>query len=110
MSCLTRDDALWKLARHGVGNREIDVSCTCHTHCLIYISTARERVTDCTAKTCCGTAERLDLCRMVVCLVLELEEPLLSGHLTLVVHDIHINVYAACIILFADLHIIKKAL
>ena len=45
-----------------------------------------------------------------MCLVLELKEPLLCGHLSLVVNDVYIYIYAACIVLFADLHVIQKAL
>ena len=45
-----------------------------------------------------------------MCLVLELKEPLLSGHLSLVVNDVYIYIYAARIVLFADLHVVQKAL
>ena len=45
---------------------------------------------------------------MVMSLVLELEKPLLCSHLPLVTDDIHIHIYAARIVLLADLHIIKK--
>ena len=47
---------------------------------------------------------------MVVGLVLELKEPLLCGHLTFVINDIHVNIDAACIVLLADLHIVEKTL
>ena len=43
-------------------------------------------------------------------LVLELEKPFLRVHLALVVYDIHVNIYAACVVLLADLHVVKKAL
>ena len=47
------------------------ICCTGHTHCLIYIATAGQRITDSTAQTGGSATERLDLCRMVVGLVLE---------------------------------------
>ena len=49
---------------------------TCHTHSLVNISTSWQWVTDCTAKAGCRTTKRLDLRRMVVCLVLEVDQPL----------------------------------
>ena len=52
------------------------VSRTGYTHCLIYISTSGKRVTDCTAKAGSSTTEWLDLSWMIVCLVLEVDEPL----------------------------------
>ena len=47
---------------------------------------------------------------MVMCLVLELEKPLLCSHVSLIVNNVHIHIYAACIVLLAHLHIVKKAL
>ena len=47
-----------------------------HTHCLIYIGSAGKRVTDCTAKAGSCTTERLDLGRVVVGLVFEVDQPL----------------------------------
>ena len=47
-----------------------------HTHCLIYVGSAGKRVTDCTAKAGCCTTERLDLGRVVVGLVFEVDQPL----------------------------------
>ena len=53
------------------------ICCTSYTHSLIYIGTSGKRVTDRTAKAGCSTTERLDLCRMVMCLILEVDQPLL---------------------------------
>ena len=47
---------------------------------------------------------------MVMSLVLELEKPLFRSHLTLVVNDVHIHIYAACIVLLTDLHVVEKSL
>ena len=52
------------------------ISSTCHTHCLIYISTSGKRVADCTAKAGSSTTKWLDLCRMVVCLIFKVDKPL----------------------------------
>ena len=46
---------------------------------------------------------------MVVSLVLELEKPLLCCHLALVVNDVNVYIDAACVVLLADLHVIKVA-
>ena len=48
------------------------------THGLINVRTAGQRVTDGAAQTGCCTAERLDLCGMVVGLIFKVDEPLLG--------------------------------
>ena len=58
-------------------DRHTRVGCSRHAHRLIYIRASRKRVADRAAETGRRTAERLDLGRMVVCLVLEHEEPFL---------------------------------
>ena len=102
MRSLSRDHLLRKLSRDGLGNRLVDVSRSGHPHCLIDIGTPRERVSDGTTQTGRSTSERLDLRRMVVSLVLEHQEPFLR----LPVH-IHINEYAAGVVLLAHLHVIE---
>ena len=50
---------------------------SCHAHRLIDIGPAGKRIPDRAAQTGGCAAEGFDLCRMVVCLVLEVDEPLL---------------------------------
>ena len=76
VSCTSDKFLLRKFALEGFLHRYSRVSSTCHTHCLIYISTSGKRVTDRTAEAGSSTTKRLDLCRMVVCLILEVDEPL----------------------------------
>ena len=52
------------------------ISRTGYTHCLIYIGTSGKRVTDGPAKAGSRTTKRLDLGRMVVGFVLEVDQPL----------------------------------
>ena len=52
------------------------ICCTCHTHRLVYIGTSGKRITDGSAKAGCRTTKRLNLRRMVVCLILEVDQPL----------------------------------
>ena len=47
---------------------------------------------------------------MVVGLVLELEKPFFCRHFTFVAYDVHIHIYAACIVFFTDLHVVEKPL
>ena len=49
-----------------------------HTHCLINVTSAGKRIADGAAKAGRRTAERLDFRRMIVCLVLEEDQPLLA--------------------------------
>ena len=48
-----------------------------NAHCAVYISSARKRIAYCAADAGCGSAERLNLCRVVVSLVFEKEQPVL---------------------------------
>ena len=52
------------------------ISRTCDTHCLVNISTSGQRITDGSTQTGCGTTKRLNLSRMVVCLIFEVYQPL----------------------------------
>ncbi len=80
IACCSRaaDLALRKLALERLGYRLRRVACAGHAHGLIDIGTARERVSDGAADAGGSSAERLDLGRVVVCLVLEEEEPVLG--------------------------------
>ena len=77
VSCPAHKLLLRKLTLQGLTYRNGRVAGTCNSHSLIYIGSSRERVTDRTAKTGCGTTERLYLCRMVMCLILKVDKPLL---------------------------------
>ncbi len=81
------------------------VCCTGYTHCLIYIGTAGKRIADCTAEAGCRTAERLDLGRMVMGLVFEIDEPLLFFSIDIDRYD-----DAACVDLVGLLLILQLAL
>ena len=52
------------------------ISSACYTHCLVYISTSWQWVTDRSSKTCCSSTKWFDLRRMVMCLILEVDQPL----------------------------------
>ena len=96
---------LRKLSLHGLTYRNGRVAGTCNSHSLIYIGSSRERVTDCTAKAGCGTTEWLYFCRMVMCLILKVDKPLLC-------YSVYCdrNHDAARIYLVGYFHILKPAL
>ena len=73
--CLPCEFALRQLAGDRVAYRYGRIRAAGDTHRLIDVGTAGKRITDRAAKTCRGAAERLDLGRMVVCLVLEHQQP-----------------------------------
>ncbi len=76
--CRTYNDlSLRQLTCDSVLNRNERIACTGYSHCLIYIWTSWQRISDSTAEAGSSTAERLDLCRVVVCFVLEHEQPVL---------------------------------
>ena len=77
VSCATNQFLLRKLAFQSLFYGNSRICCSCYTHCLIYISTSGKWVTDCTAKTGSCATKWLDLCRMVVCLILEVDQPFL---------------------------------
>src|SRR5699024_9707833 len=68
---------LRKFSLHGIFHRYGRICCAGYTHSLIYIGTSGKWVTNSSAKTGSCASERLDLCRMVVCLVFKVDEPLL---------------------------------
>ena len=70
--------SLRQLALQSLIKRTGRISGTGHTHCLIYIGTTGKRITDCTAQTGSSAAERLDLSRMIVSFVFEVDQPLFS--------------------------------
>ena len=74
----TGDDlALGQLAGDGFGNGLERIGRAGDPHRLIDIAAPGKRVADCATQTGGGPAERLDFGRMVVCLVLEHQKPLL---------------------------------
>ena len=85
-SGFTGEFFLRQFAVDGLADAFSRVSRARYTHCLIYINSSRKRVSDCAAKTCCRAAERLDLCRMIVSLVLEHNEPVLFFAVYLCLH------------------------
>ena len=103
-SGLTGDDLLRQFARQRLTHRGVDVSGSGHTHRLIDVRTAGQRITDSATQTGTRATERLYLRRMVVGLVLELQQPPLN----LAVH-IHIDEDGTSVILFAHLHIVQQA-
>ena len=70
-SCCTHQFLLGELTLERHGNRNSRIAGTGHTHSLVYIGTSGERVTDRTAEAGRCTTERLDLGRVVMCLVLK---------------------------------------
>lgn len=70
--CASYQLLLGELAVQSLGYRNGRIRSTGDTHCLIYIATAGQGITDGTAQTGGSTTERLDLCRMVVGLVLKI--------------------------------------
>ena len=77
VSCTTNQFLLRKLALQSLFYGNSRICCSCYTHCLIYISTSGKRVTDCTAKAGSCATKWLDFCRMVVCLILKVDQPFL---------------------------------
>ena len=69
--------ALRQLALERLGNRDGGVTGAGDTHGLVHVAAARERVADGAAHAGGGTAEGLDLGRVVVGLVLKQEQPVL---------------------------------
>ena len=69
---------LWKLSLQRLRYRDCRVRRACHAHCLINIASAGKRIADGAAKAGRRAAERLDFRRMIVCLVLEENQPLLA--------------------------------
>ena len=106
--CASYQLLLGELAVQSLGYRNGRIRSTGDTHCLIYIATAGQGITDGTAQTGGSTTERLDLCRMVVGLVFEKYQPLLSLSMVTVIH-LHGNHYGAGIDLIGFFHVIQFA-
>ena len=81
----------------------IDVACSGHAHGLIDVATSAQRIADSSSETGGCPAERLDLSRVVVRLVFELQEPFLDGAV-----NVHVYVDAAGIVLFALLKVFEQ--
>ena len=89
---------LRELARQRGGNRSVDVTRARNTQCLIHIATTAQRVADGAAHAGGCPAERLNLRRVVVRLVLVHQQPVL-----LLAIDIHLHADAAGVVLLGDL-------
>ena len=98
------DLSLGQLAGNGILYRHQRIGCTGDTHCLIYVGTSRQRVTDRTAQTGRSTAERLDLGGVVVGFVLEHEDPVLFFAV-----DVHLDLDGAGVDLLALVQIVQLA-
>ena len=77
VSSLTDYLLLRELALHCPVKRKRRVGSACYSHCLVYISTSRKRVSYCTAKACGCTTERLNLRRMIMRFIFKVHKPLL---------------------------------
>ena len=95
---------LRQLALHGLGHALVYVARARYAHGLIYVAAARQRVANGPAQTGRRTAERLDFGRMVMRFVLELKQPLFGAAV-----DVHVDEYAACVVLLALLQIVEHA-
>ncbi len=98
------DDSLRKLAFERGGHVCRRVCAARHSHCLIYVRSAGERISDSSAETRSRAAERLDFSRMVVSLILEHYKPLLI--LAVVVN---VDFDRASVYLVADVKIVEFA-
>ena len=106
--CASYQFLLGQLAVQCLGYGNGRIRRTGDTHCLIYIATTGQGITDSTAQTGGSATERLDLSRMVVGLVLEKYQPLLSLSVVAVIH-LHRNHYGAGIDLIRFFHVVKFA-
>ena len=92
--------ALRQLALERLGNRDGGVAGTGDAHSLIHIAAARERVTDGAAHAGGGTAEGLDLGRVVVGLVFKQEQPVLVLAIDV---DLHLDGAGVDLLGFVDI-------
>ena len=106
--CTSYQFLLGQLAVQCLGYGNGRICRTGDTHCLIYIATTGQRITDSTAQASGSATERLDLCRMVVGLVLEKYQPLLGLSVIAVIH-LHGNHYGAGVDLIGFFHVVKFA-
>ncbi len=99
---------LRKLAPHGFLHRHRRVCRSGYTHRLINIRSSRKGITDCTAKTRCRSAERLNFRRVIVRLVLKVDKPFLRDNaLSVLLVNLHRNDNRAGINLVRLLHVFK---
>ena len=92
--------ALRQLALERLGNRDGGVAGAGDAHGLVHIAAARERVTDGTAHAGGGTAEGLDLGRVVMGLVLKEEQPVLVLAIDI---DLHLDGAGVDLLGFVDI-------
>ena len=102
---LAGDYALGQLAGDGIRHACADVAGAGDTHCLVDVGAAGKRVADCAAEAGGCATERFYLGRMVVCLVLELQQPLLRAGGGIDVHE-----DAAGVVLAAHLEVVQETL
>ena len=95
---------LRELARQRLGNRNTRVGASCDAHRLIDIRASGQRVADRAAKAGSRAAERLDLGRMVVRLVLEHEEPILG-----LAVDVDLDLHRAGVDLLGLIEVLQHA-
>ena len=100
-----RDLLLRQLARQRLAERTARGSSARHAHGLVDIRAARERIADGTTEAGGRAAERLDLRRMVVRLVLEHDEPIF-----LLAADVRLDDDAAGVDLLGLVEVIEQAL
>ena len=105
LRCLSRDDFLGEFSGQRLGYRFPDITCPGHAHSLVDVTASGKRIPDRAAQAGCRPAERLDLRRMVVRLVLEHQQPAFDRPVF-----IHVDEDAAGVVLFADLQVVQFAL
>ena len=102
---LLRDDALRQFPGKRLRNRQVDVPGARHAHRLVDVAATRQRVADRTSEAGRRTAEGFDLRRVVVRLVLELQQPPFRP-------AVHVNIHVdrAGVVLLRDLQIVQQPL
>ena len=102
---------LGELAAHRVLHGHGRICRARDAHRLIHVCAPGERIADRTAKTGCRAAKRFDLCRVIVRLVLEVDEPLLRDDtLSVLLVDLHRYDDRTGIDLVRLLHIFQSAI
>ena len=99
------DLTLRELTLDGLAHRLQRICRSGYSHCRINVGAAGQGVSYCAADTGCGAAEGLDLCGVVMCFVLEEEEPFLRSSVYL-----YIYLYRAGIDLLRFIKLIELAL
>ena len=67
--------SLRQFALHRLFHRHSRVTGSGNTHRLIYISTSGQRIADSAAETSSRAAKRFNFCRMIMCLILKVDQP-----------------------------------